>query len=717
MTGHVLVLDEPPSGSDRGLPLANGLLGASIWADGADLIVSLDRTDLWDLREVPEFRGDGYSYADTIRLHREGRHDELRARLEDPYKHPGPTKLPAGRIRVAGAGWDGGRLTLHTATAAVQTHSIGTIHAFVAADGECGHLVWQGERPQLKIEPPAFGQRPDTLPVRTGPSISHADVWDLGYAAPHLETRDGFSGYVVEGAEGFSFAVALGWRGDHACWSIATNAEGADPLAVARDRVAAALELGLADALARHEARWRALWERSAVALPDPDLDRQYHLDLYKLLAAGRRGAPPIALQGPWTSDNGQLPPWKGDYHHDLNTQMTYWPVYKANHLDLGLGFLDWLWDTRDECRDWTRCYFGLPGLNVPMTADLRNRQIGGWRQYTHLASTGAWLAQHFDLHWRYSGDDAFLADRAYPYVEEVCTFIAAVTEARDAEGKRGLALSASPEVNENRPEAWFDTLTTYENALFRYALELAGKMATHLGDAAAATRWSEMSGQFPPLVQDDRGLLIARDVPPDPDHRHLSHLLPIFPLGMYDHDLAAPVVRQSMATLARSTTAWWMGYSFAWAAAVNAHVGDGDGALDLLSAYRDHLYPNSFHANGDWQAKGHTKAVFGAFTLEGNSAAAAAVHNMLLRSRPGVVDVFPALPSEWRTASFRGFLADGGIEVDAALSDDGAVAITLRAPHAINVQLRAPGLPPTDVELRPHVVQTLSRAPRGVAA
>ena len=36
-----------------------------------------------------------------------------------------------------------------------------------------------------------------------------------------------------------------------------------------------------------------------------------------------RRVAPPMPLQGVWTADAGSLPPWKGDYHNDLNTQMT----------------------------------------------------------------------------------------------------------------------------------------------------------------------------------------------------------------------------------------------------------------------------------------------------------------------------------------------------------------------------------------------------------
>jgi alpha-L-fucosidase 2 len=80
---------------------------------------------------------------------------------------------------------------------------------------------------------------------------------------------------------------------------------------------------------------------------------------------------------------------------------------------------LDWLWKTRPAGFGWTKRFFGLPGLNVPMTADLNGAQIGGWRQYTHSATTAAWLAHHFYLHWKYSGDRRFLAERAYPYLRD----------------------------------------------------------------------------------------------------------------------------------------------------------------------------------------------------------------------------------------------------------------------------------------------------------
>ena len=42
--------------------------------------------------------------------------------------------------------------------------------------------------------------------------------------------------------------------------------------------------------------------------------------------------------------------PWKvttleGDFHHDLNTQLSYWPAYASNQLQLEEGYLNWLWD------------------------------------------------------------------------------------------------------------------------------------------------------------------------------------------------------------------------------------------------------------------------------------------------------------------------------------------------------------------------------------
>jgi len=60
---HGLHYTSPAEVWDEALPLGNGLLGALVWGNGAPLKISLDRTDLWDLRPVPEFFSEEYSYA------------------------------------------------------------------------------------------------------------------------------------------------------------------------------------------------------------------------------------------------------------------------------------------------------------------------------------------------------------------------------------------------------------------------------------------------------------------------------------------------------------------------------------------------------------------------------------------------------------------------------------------------------------------------------
>ncbi|MDZ7647277.1 MAG: hypothetical protein U5K54_08885 [Cytophagales bacterium] len=88
---------------------------------------------------------------------------------------------------------------------------------------------------------------------------------------------------------------------------------------------------------------------------------------LISLSSAARKGAPPISLQEPnWTADNGKLPPWKGDYHHDLNTQLSYWSCYSGNHLEEGLNYFDHLENNKPNYIRYTKEFFNKPGLAVP---------------------------------------------------------------------------------------------------------------------------------------------------------------------------------------------------------------------------------------------------------------------------------------------------------------------------------------------------------------
>ena len=97
---HGLQYDKPAMVWDEAMPLGNAILGALVWGDGQPLNISLDRTDLWDMRPVPEFHSDDYKYSIMRRWEKEKRFEDLIALYEEPYNRPAPTKIPAGRIEL-----------------------------------------------------------------------------------------------------------------------------------------------------------------------------------------------------------------------------------------------------------------------------------------------------------------------------------------------------------------------------------------------------------------------------------------------------------------------------------------------------------------------------------------------------------------------------------------------------------------------------------------
>jgi alpha-L-fucosidase 2 len=52
----------------------------------------------------------------------------------------------------------------------------------------------------------------------------------------------------------------------------------------------------------------------------------------------------------------------------------------------------------------------------------------------------------------------------------------------------------------------------------------------------------------------------------------------------------------------------------------------------------------------------------------------------MLLQSQTGQIEILPALPSAWRSGSFRGLCAEGGAELSAVWQDGTVRTIRLKA-------------------------------------
>ncbi len=436
-------------------------------------------------------------------------------------------------------------------------------------------------------------------------------------------------------------------------------------------------------ALVEHTNWWNTYWEKSQIHLPDPVLENQWYLEMYKFGSASRKNAPPICLQAVWTADNGQTPPWRGDFHNDLNTQLSYWPGYSANHLEESRVFTDWLWKIKDNGEDFTRRFFKVEGLNVPCIATLEGKAIGGWSPYSHQPTTSGWLAHHFYQQWKYEADTKFLESQAYPWVKEVARYFENVS-VKDAKNKRKLPLSTSPEINDNELDAWFQKTTNYDLANIRFTYTAAAEMADALGLKKDAAHWRSQLEEWPDFASDSTGLTIAPDYPLTVSHRHLSHMLAFHPFGLLDISQGKEVeslIKRSIHHVEELGNEFWIGYTYTWLANMQARIFDGDAAARNLHIFiKAFCSPNSFHLNGDQLKKGYTSFTYRPFTLEGNFAFASAIQEMLMQSHTGIIRVFPAIPEGWKEASFDKMRAIGGFLVSASYQNGKVQSITIQS-------------------------------------
>lgn len=691
-----LKLAAPIATWDEAIPLGNGALGVLMWGEGGTLRLSLDRGDLWDERPSRKFTAvkDRFTWAAMQRMVKENRMDEFSEVFDSNYDTQGPpTKLPAGRVEVtlaAGQKLEAFELQLGTAEGVARCAGGHEIRALVDA----AHLA-----------------APVALVRIAGPAVagvrlrSPESVKLLGYPAPRLHAADGLQCLEQEAADGFGYAVCAGWQrvdGETLlAVTVATSGEGPRPREVAETRVKAALQQGYDQILAAHVKWWQDFWNCSEVAIPEPEIMRHYLLVRYFLGAASRRGAPPMPLQGVWSADAGALPPWKGDYHNDLNTQMTYMSYQAAGHFDEGASFLDLLWNQLPAYRKFARDFYAAPGAAVPGVMSLAGQPLGGWGQYSLSPTMGAWNGHLFYLHWRYTGDERFLRERAYPWCAEIGQCLRGLLKP-DASGALVLALSSSPEIFDNTRRAFLTPNSNYDIASMRMLFLALAEMAGALGKSGEAVDWTALADKLGPwYARADGTLKLSADEDLPGSHRHLSNLMGMHPFNLLTVDGSASDRRTIDASLAdwdRAGTKAWCGYSFAWMAALRARAGRAEEAVRMLDVFvKAFILRNGFHANGDQSKSGFSTFTYRPFTLEGNFLAMHAVQEMLLQSwspRPGqrdteILRLFPAVPWRWHDAAFADLRAEGGHRVSAKRANHATTWFRITAGHTGLLRVR----------------------------
>lgn len=420
------------------------------------------------------------------------------------------------------------------------------------------------------------------------------------------------------------------------------------------------------------------------------------HITQYFYGAASRKGAPPIPLQGIWTADSNALPPWKGDYHFDLNVQLTYWACLNSGKFQAAECLLDFMWQLIPVHREFAQKFFNADqGIAVPGVMTLKGQPMGGWAMYSLSPVQGIWIAQHFYWQWIYTQDSEFLASRAYPYIKMIAQVIMILLE-RKEDGFYYLPLSSSPEIHDNTLKAWLKPNSNYDLALLKWLFITLETLALKLNLQEDLALWKKFSAGLPSLAINSKGgLRISADEDLPESHRHFSHLMGIYPLQLLDAEKPedSNIMKASFAQIEEMGTKFWCGYSFSWMSCLYAQIGDGEHAFEYLSKFVNaFITRNYFHVNGDQSGKGYSAFTYRPFTLEGNFAAGQAVHEMLIQARKNRIRIFPAIPQNWKEIEFSNLYVPGGHCITAIMKNGLTNSISLIAGSEGEILLHAKG-------------------------
>lgn len=677
---HRLEFEFPATNTHHGIPLSNGTFGALIWGEGPDIRITINRADYWDHRGGTDFQGEA-TYANLKRWLEAGDEASLRAAFEDTRTDestpPRPTRLPMGRIdlRLAdGFSIASGGLDMARAEAQIEFTPGGVLKAVIVRDQPV--LVMTVRGTDAEITP---------RPVYHDEVIQYFRQYGL---PPAQEFSDGdLSGWVQECPGEPAMCVGClsvsspGKTDIYVCSVFGDTPDAAK--AAARALLVAASDSPYDRTAQEVGEWWRDYWKQGAtVSLPDPDRELLFYLGMYKLPGLSWPGTPAASLQGPWVEEY-TLPPWSSDYHFNINVQECYWPMYGGNQLQAMQPLVQMIQSWLPQLRQNARDFVGIEdGLQLPHAVDDRCRCMGGfWTGSIDHGST-AWTGQLFWQYYRYSMDESFLEDVAYPFMKGAMRVYEAMLE---DEGERYvLPVSVSPEYGGSGMNAWGRN-ASFQLANIHFLCRALIEGAQLLGlDETDRAKWQDIDARLPLAATDPTGqqIWLWEGQPLAESHRHHSHLAGLYPFDIFDFDDPGEqlLVYNGLGHLTLMGMGLWTGWCMPWASILFSRAGYGDTADLILGLFRRAFLNQGYASTHD--------AVFHGFVvmshrplimqIEATMAAATAVMEMLCHVQRGVLHLFRGVPRHWKDASFENIRVEGAFLISAARGNRQTVKVQI---------------------------------------
>ncbi len=431
----------------------------------------------------------------------------------------------------------------------------------------------------------------------------------------------------------------------------------------------------------RHQRDIRKYMDRISLQLSGSDeyvnqIPVLFQYGRYLLLSSSREDSKlPAHLQGIWNDNVACRIGWTCDMHLDINTQMNYWPCEAVNLSETSKPLFQWIKsDLMPSGTITARESYGLSGWVGELVSNAWGFAAPYWASPIAPCPTGGvWVMMQMWEHFLYSRDLKFLKGEFLPILESAVEFFEQYLFLDQSTGYYTCGPSISPENSflYQGKSYQISNGCTYEILMIRELFLVYQESCNLLGlKHELYRRVCEKTELIQPYRITAQGTIAEwnHDLEEaDPQHRHTSHLLGLYPFTQINPEDTPELCEAVEKTLQAKLNPIQNWEDTGWARSMlmlyEARLLHGDEAYGhMKNMLTNLLEPNHMVYHPPTRGAGAFDHVY---ELDGNTGLTTCIAEVLLQSQNGVIRLLPALPGQWKNGEVKGLRARGNITVD----------------------------------------------------